>query len=150
MSFQFTASYEANQWMEFPYLKPGFFQFTASYEADLFFPWMHSFCIFLSIHSLIRGWPCRRIFGINRSVFQFTASYEADQPLTQFLIWWTVFQFTASYEADPGISVYPAYLTTFQFTASYEADRVYLPAFLNMFSFNSQPHMRLTYTSVPS
>ena len=103
-----------------PYTLP--FQFTASYEAD-----QYGFLIFLlsevlSIHSLIRGWPFSLCHWLDGLSFQFTASYEAD--LVEISNWFLqfVFQFTASYEADRLVLALMLVGWFFQFTASYEAD----------------------------
>ena len=55
-----------------------------------------------------------------------------------------LFQFTASYEADHlRISILRS-THIFQFTASYEADRLVDRFCCTIYSFNSQPHTRLT------
>ncbi len=76
--------------------------------------------------------------------FQFTASYEADHLPEGVEKVDVVFQFTASYEADPGLDNNNSTLAIFQFTASYEADLLLEVLHLEYYSFNSQPHTRLT------
>ena len=54
------------------------------------------------------------------------------------------FQFTASYEADHLPEGVEKVDVVFQFTASYEADLLLEVLHLEYYSFNSQPHTRLT------
>ena len=77
----------------------------------------------LSIHSLIRGWPC-----LHHRLSD-TAKPFNSQPHTRLTTLahiqsalLLIFQFTASYEADLIEKDGKNYVITFQFTASYEAD----------------------------
>ena len=143
------------------------FQFTASYEADhrltkaLMIFWTfnsqphtrltvcigcrYGFC-YLSIHSLIRGWPlafpisasCRSlsIHSLIRGwpTMASTISFKNFLSIHSLIRGWPliirernfmkIFQFTASYEADLCSCSSCFWVGNFQFTASYEADPV--------------------------
>ena len=126
--FQFTASYEADQEEKEMLLKSISFQFTASYEADRG-RWNESVCaVFLSIHSLIRGWPCCWAEADFSENFQFTASYEADRIHLLSIFWYA------------GLSIHSL---RWGWPGSACSQKICQE------SFNSQPHTRLTTHASP-
>ena len=122
--FQFTASYEADPTSISEYYS---YRYLSIHSLIRGWPWNEVWrwrCTYLSIHSLIRGWPWNHICNAGK----FTSfNSQPHTRLTPYLyhqyLHYELFQFTASYEADP----------------RYEpsAERGY-------YSFNSQPHTRLT------
>ena len=145
MSFQFTASCEADLNTIKRKKRLRIFQFTASCEADPSLEVNMTGNVHFSIHSLMRGWPVSsKLYRGNRGIFnsqphaRLTRDYQPDSHQPEL--------FNSQPHARlTELNIFISFsLVTFQFTASCEADLSQPLQFRLLSLFNSQPHARLT------